>query len=302
MQSLLALAGMNPLENVVQHAYWRMTLPLAGKKIVLTLLSNHIVMQMIAAAVLVAALVPLFRWAKVGEAQEPSGMVPRGLRNFFEAICEFFRQYLARPQLGEHTDRLIPYIWTVFFFILTCNLLGLLPLEAITKPILGKYAFGGAATGNIWTNGTLAVCTLIAILVNGFRVQGLAYLKHFCPGPIWMFWLLGPIEVLGLISKTCALAIRLFANMLAGHILLAVLISFVSLAAEGLGPAGGVLVAVPVVLGSVAVNLLEVFVAFLQAFIFTFLTVVFIGLAISHEGEHEHAEHEDVSAAAQQAA
>jgi len=284
------IAQASPLEEVVQHAYWRTTVELAGRKIAVTVLSNHIVMQMLAAALLLGVLIPALRVAGVGRESKTDWLVPRGLRNFFEAICEFFRQHLARPQLGEHTDRLMPFIWTVFFYILTCNLLGLLPLEAITKPILGKYAFGGTPTGNIWTNGTLALMALAAILFNGFRVQGIAYLKHFCPGPVWMAPLLVVVEVIGLLAKIFALAVRLFANMLAGHILLAVLISFVGMAYAGLGTLGGIFIAIPVVLGSVAINLLEVFVAFIQAFIFTFLTVVFIGQAISHEGEHAEAE------------
>jgi len=89
-----------------------------------------------------------------------------------------------------------------------------------------------------------------------------------------------PVELIGLIAKTFALAVRLFANMIAGHILLAVLLGFILQAGSGIGAGAGLGVAVPVVLGSVAISLLEIFVAFLQAFIFTFLTSLFIGMSV----------------------
>jgi F-type H+-transporting ATPase subunit a len=290
MQPWQFLAEMNPLEHVVQHMMVRRQV--GG--VTLTLLSNHILIQILAALILIVVLVPLFRWMRVGQADSPAGLVPRGLRNMVEALCELFRTSLARPQLGDQTDRLMPLIWTVFCFILTCNLLGIVPLEATTKTIfrplgLERYAFGGTPTGNIWNNGTLAFFVLVALLYNGFRVQGIRYLAHFCPGPLWLAPLLIPVEIIGLFAKIVALAIRLFANMLAGHLLLAVLLGLISMAFAGVGLLGGFLVAVPVVAGSVAINLLELFVAFLQAFIFTFLIIVFIGQAIHHEGHEEHA-------------
>lgn len=285
MQPLLFLAeaALNPLEHVVQHPILRPEIN--GRPVMV--LSNHIMIQILAALILLLVLPPMFRWARIGKSEDPSELVPRGSRNFIEATCEFFRTNLARPQLGEDTDRLMPFIWTVFFFILTCNLLGLIPLESITKPILGRYAFGGTPTGNIWINGTLAFFALVAVLYNGFRVQGLGYLKHFVPGPIWLAPLMVLVEVVGLIAKIVALAIRLFANMLAGHLLLAALLGMLSLAFVGIGTLGGFVIAVPIIVSSVAINLLELFVAFLQAFIFTFLVIVFISQAITHEEHHE---------------
>jgi F-type H+-transporting ATPase subunit a len=287
MQPWLFLAEINPLEHVVQHTMVRKQV--GG--VTLTLLSNHILIQILAALILLVVLIPMFRWARIGRAEQPTNLVPRGFRNFVEAVCEFFRSNLAKPQLGDQTDRLMPFIWTVFAFILTCNLLGLVPLESVTKaafkPLgLERYAFGGTPTGNLWINGTLASFALVAILYNGFRQQGLGYLKHFIPGPIWMAPLMVIVELAGLFAKIVALAIRLFANMLAGHMLLAVLLGLISLAFVGVGLMGGLLIALPLVAGSVAINLLELFVAFLQAFIFTFLIIVFVGQAIHHE-EHE---------------
>lgn len=283
MQPLLFLAeGLNPLEHVVQHPIWRPEV----NGVPVMLLSNHIMIQILAALILLLVLPPMFRWARTGK-DDPGRMVPKGFPNFIEATCEFFRTNLAKPQLGEDTDRLMPFIWTVFFFILTCNLLGLIPLESLTKPILGKYAFGGAPTGNVWVNGTMAFFVLIAILYNGFKVQGIGFLKHFIPGPIWLAPLMVFVELAGLIAKIVALAIRLFANMLAGHLLLAALLGMLSLAFAGIGTLGGLVIAVPIVISSVAINMLELFVAFLQAFIFTFLIIVFISQAITHEEHHE---------------
>jgi F-type H+-transporting ATPase subunit a len=113
---------------------------------------------------------------------------------------------------------------------------------------------------------------------------------HFNPGPIWLSWLLIPIEIIGFVARIFALIVRLCANMIAGHVLLAVLLSFIFQAAEK-SIVAGLGVAVPVVLGSIAITLLELFVALLHAFIFTFLTTLFIGQAVvfHHAGHHEEA-------------
>ena len=213
-------------------------------------------------------------------------MVAAGPANMLEAICEYLRKEVAEPALHEHTDRFIKYIWSVFFFVLTVNILGLLPIPAVSN-LFGTH-LGGTATGNIWVTATLAIITMIMMVINGLRIGGKHYLAHFCPGPIWMAPLLVPVEIIGLIAKVFALAVRLFANMIAGHILLAVLLSFIMAAGSvsaGLGLGVGALV----VAGSVAINFLELFVAFLQAFIFTFLTTLFIGMSVvfHHEGHGE---------------
>lgn len=260
-----ALAVENPIAHIVDHAY--RTVSIGGLE--LTVLSKHVVVELIAAVLLVAVLCSVLRGRD---------LVPRGLANFFEAICQYFRTEVARPALGEHADRFVGYIWTVFFFILFCNLLGLLP-------------FSSTPTGNIWTTGTLAACSLVMIVANGLRLHGLGYLRNFCPGPLWLAPILVLVEVLGLLAKIFALAIRLFANMVAGHILLVVLLMFVNMAFAALGPGLGAFgIAILVVLGSVAINLLEIFVAVLQAFIFTFLTTLFIGQAVmmAHEVEPGH--------------
>ena len=161
--------------------------------------------------------------------------------------------------------------------MLTVNILGLLPIPVVSK-LFGTH-LGGTATGNIWMTATLAIITMVMMVVNGLRLGGKSYLAHFCPGPLWMAPLLVPVEIIGLIAKVFALAVRLFANMIAGHILLAVLLSFI-LAAGAMSTGLGLGVGALVVAGSVAINLLELFVAFLQAFIFTFLTTLFIGMSV----------------------
>jgi F-type H+-transporting ATPase subunit a len=124
------------------------------------------------------------------------------------------------------------------------------------------------------------------MVVNGLRFGGLDYVKHFCPGPLWLAPLLIPVEIIGLGAKAFALAVRLFANMIAGHILLGVLLGLIFSAAKALGTGGGLAIASVVVVGSVAITLLEVFVAFLQAFIFAFLTALFVGMSVNVHHEH----------------
>ncbi len=278
MTGLDLLASGNPISHVTDTT----VLEVGG----VTFLSRHILMQMTAAALLVMLIPRLTR--RVGKGLE----APTGGLNCLEAICLYFRDEVARPALGEHTDRFISYIWSAFFFILFCNLLGLIPFDALSTWLFGHTYYGGTATGNIYTTGTLACCTLIMIVVNGLRLQGKAYVAHFCPGPLWLSPLLVLVEILGLGAKIFALAVRLFANMLAGHILLAVLLSFIGAAGVGLGFGLGYLsIGLVSLLGSVAINMLEIFVAFLQAFIFTFLTTLFIGQAVNieHHGD-EHGE------------
>jgi F-type H+-transporting ATPase subunit a len=274
----IAFMAENPLEHIVRH-------PMIQRN-GFTLLDSHIVMLMLAGFLLIL-LLPI--WVRRRRGTDDIGsLVPTGPGNAIEAICEYLRREVAQPALQEHTDRFIKFIWTVFFFILTVNLLGLLPIGGLQ--LFGAH-LGGTATANPWITGTMALITLGMVVINGLRLGGKQFLAHFNPGPIWLAWLLIPIEVIGLLARIFALIVRLCANMIAGHVLLAVLLSFIfSAAAKGI--AGGLGVAVPVVLGSVAITLLEIFVALLQAFIFTFLTTLFIGQAVvfHHDGHHEGAE------------
>jgi F-type H+-transporting ATPase subunit a len=244
------------------------------------------------AGVLLIALVPMMVRRRRGRG-DVDALVPAGGANMIEAVCQYLRKEVAEPALGPHTDRFIKYIWTVFFFVLTVNILGLLPIPAVSS-LFGTH-LGGTATGNIWVTATLALITMAMMVVNGLRLGGKHYLAHFCPGPLWMAPLLVPVEIIGLVAKVFALAVRLFANMIAGHILLAVLLSFI-MSAGTISAGLGLGVAIPVVLASAAINLLELFVAFLQAFIFTFLTTLFIGMSVVFHHDDHHDRHHEAAA------
>ena len=274
----------SPLEHIVQHPLIERpaSVGLLTPEGKITIFSDQIAMIALAGLLLVA-LVPMMVRRRRGKAGVDA-LVPAGSANMLEAICQYLRKEVAEPVLHEYTDRFIKYIWSVFFFVLTVNILGLLPIPVISN-LFGTH-LGGTATGNIWMTATLAIITMFMMVINGLRLGGKAYLAHFCPGPLWLAPLLVPVEIIGLIAKVFALAVRLFANMIAGHILLAVLLSFImaaGAASTGLGLGVGALV----VAGSVAINLLELFVAFLQAFIFTFLTTLFISMSVVlHHDEH----------------
>lgn len=296
----------SPLEHVVQHPFISRDvgiqapdfLPGLGK---FSWLSDHIIMQLTAALLVLLVMWRASSYARRGGSAELTP--PRGLGNFIEVICEYLRKNVATPALGPYTDAFVPYIWTVFFFVLFSNLLGLIPLEPLTRYFWLKdshlthgHGIGGTSTGNIFVTGTLAGFTLLMLVFNGLRLQGMSFVKHFFQGPFPISVLIAFLEVIGLVAKTFALMMRLFANMVAGHVLLAVLLSFVALSTHALGTGAGYGIGVMVVLGSVAINLLELFVAFLQAFIFTFLTAMFIGQAINiHHDEHEHDAHTEES-------
>ncbi len=282
-------AGSSPLSHVIQHPLVTAEAdlgPLTPNGEV-TVLSDHITMIILAGLLLGLLLPRALRRRKKEEGIE--ALVPKGFANGLEAICHYLRKEVAEPALGEHTDRFIKYIWSVFFFVLTMNLLGLVPIAGVSA-LFGTHV-GGTATSNIWVTGTLALSTLVMMVVNGIRLAGKHFLAHLCPGPLWLAPILVPVELVGMLAKAFALAVRLFANMVAGHVLLAVLLGFVLSAGTAAGAGVGLAVAVPVVLGSVAISMLEIFVAFLQAYIFTFLTTLFIGMSVTvhHDDHHEEA-------------
>src|SRR5687768_2418426 len=194
----------NPLDHIVRHQMI--------ERNGITLLDSHIVMLILAGFLLIL-LLPI--WVRRRRGTDAVGsLVPTGAGNAIEAICEYLRKEVAQPALQQHTDRFIKFIWTIFFFILTVNLLGLLPLGGIQ--LLGAH-LGGTATANPWITGTLALITLGMVVINGLRLGGKQFLAHFNPGPLWLSWLLIPIEVVGLLARIFALIVRLCANMIAGH-------------------------------------------------------------------------------------
>lgn len=284
------LLASNPLDHVVQHTV--LDLNPGGGILSFPIVSNHIIMQVLA-AVLVVLILP---WAlrKRAGTDEIGRLVPRGMGNAIEGLCQTLRDRFFQPNLGDYTDRFTPYLWSIFFFIFACNILGMVPLSDLFSAEVFHHQIGGTATGNLYVTGALAFCTLVMIVYNGLRFHGMAYVKHFFMGPWYLAWFVAILEIAGLGFKAMALAVRLFANMLAGHILLAVLLGFIAPVYETSVVAGS-LVGVGVIIASILVYFLEIFVAFLHAFIFTMLTAVFIGLAVNihheeHNEEHGHAE------------
>ncbi len=277
----LILAADNPLNHVVQHTLWDLN-PDGGPWFMVPIVSNHIIMQVVGALLLLWWLPRAVM--KTAGTDEINRHVPRGAANALEVICFGLRDRIFEPNLGRHTNRFTPLLWSYFFFILISNLLGMLPLSDWFYFVPG-HLIGGTSTGNIWVTGAMAVSSLVLIVYNGLRFNGMDYIKHFFMGPSFLAWFIALLEMAGMLFKTMALAVRLFANMLAGHILLAVLVSFANL-----GTTIGQILSPVVVLACVLFNFLEIFVAFLHAFIFTALTAVFLGMAVNihHDDEHEH--------------
>lgn len=216
--------------------------------------------------------------------------------HMIEVICSYLREEVVRPMLHDRTDKLMPFLWTIFFFILVNNLLGLVPIldivHLLSPDLKAKHAtpIGGTATQNIWVTGVLAI--VAALLFNGAAIKRLGvggYFAHMTAGaPIYAAPIIFVLELASqIVIKPFALALRLFANMTAGHILLATLFSFV-----GAVVGKGFLIQGPVTLisgvGAIGIMFLELFVAFMQAFVFMFLTTVFISLMDHHDHDHEH--------------
>lgn len=264
---VVVAAGDDPLSHVVPHRLFEV----AGGNVV----TNHVLM-LVVSAVLLMLLMPLAARAK--------GVVPTGFRNLIESVLQFIREEIARPILGHHADHFVPFLWTLFFLILTANLLGMIPIGAAASTIDAHWQhLGGTATGNISITAGLALCSFFFIHISGIREQGfLTYCKNFVPHvhPILLILFI-PLELLAALVKPFALAVRLFANMLAGHIVLAVILGFGAVGLHAAG--GGYGITLASALGAVALSLLELFVAFLQAYLFTFLTTLFVGMAVHPE-------------------
>ena len=197
---------------------------------------------------------------------------PKGLANVIEALVIYVRDEVAMNNIGKGGERYIPFVLTLFFFILFLNLFGLVP-------------FGASATGNIAITAALAVLSLVAIEIGGLLHLGpKAYMKTIVYVPEGLPWygkipmalIMTPVEAIAKLARIFALAIRLFANMTAGHLVILSLVGLIYMA----GSAGGAvrIVVLGPILMAVAIMLMEIFIAFLQAYIFAMLTSVFIGL------------------------
>ena len=271
----------------------------------------------------VAGAIALFVMARAAKAiaTGPESMgherfVTKGrLSQLVETISLYLRDEMLKPVMGERlANAWLPFLLAQFFLILTLNLFGLVPFFDAQEFLFGLMGrkmdplpldethvlFGGAATASISVTAGLAVCSFFAILWQSIRELGVkGTLEHLCGGPDLVhgplvLWLVIPIifavELAGMFIKPAALAVRLFANMVAGHTLLVVLFGFGASAAKlGVGGVAGVTAIAGVF--AVAITFLELFVAFLQSFVFMFLTAVFISL-MSHGDEHHEHEHD----------
>lgn len=218
------------------------------------------IMMWIAAVLLIGGLL----WSMRGR-----GQVPRGrLQNLVEIFFLFVRDEIAVKNIGHEGHRYTPYLATCFFFILSMNFLGLIP-------------WGATATGNLGVTIVLALSAFVVTQIAGMRAQGVVgYWMHLVPNgvPGWLYPIMIPVEIIGLFTKPFALMMRLFANMVAGHLVLFFLLGLIFFIANIGGTAAGFAVAPVAVALAFAIFLLEIFVALLQAFIFTLLTSVFIGM------------------------
>jgi F-type H+-transporting ATPase subunit a len=240
--------------------------------------TKFMVLELLAAALAAVIFIPLSRRAKTSD-------VPTGpFWNAFESLLTFIREDVAKPNLGEHdADRYTPFLWTLFVFILFCNLLGMFP-------------FLGSPTASVWVTAGLAVCAFVMMHGAPIAEHGLIhYLKSTWPHielghniiarafGTFLSFAIWAIELLGTVIKAFVLSVRLFANMFAGHMVLASILLFIVIVGNsGLGMLWGV-VTVSSIVGVVALSLLELFVAFLQAYVFVFLTSLFMGMALHPE-------------------
>ncbi len=231
-------------------------------------LTKFKVLMLVAAGLILLIYIPLARRAQSGEP-------PRGRWwNCFESILTFLRDKVAKPYLGHDADHYVPFLWTLFLFILFCNLLGMFP-------------FLGSPTASFAVTGALALIAFCAIHGSAIVEMGFpGYLKSYVPHihvPFGMGYFIIPlivgIEAIGNLIKAFVLAVRLFANLFAGHMVLAFLLSFIVMVKDQ-GPVLFWGITSASVFGVAALSLLELFVAFLQAFIFTFLTALFMGSAL----------------------
>lgn len=222
-------------------------------------ITQHVVFMWIAAVILIILL------RRAANSYKKS-LVPKGITNLLEVLVVFVKDEIVKPSIGKGYEKFLPFLLTVFFFILTCNFLGLIP--------------GGAtSTSNISVTATLAVISFLVIQGGGIVKNGLfGYFKGLIPHgiPLWLIPIMFVVEILGLFTKPFALAIRLFANMTAGHIVILALIGLIFiLKTPFVSPVS--------VMFALFIYLLEILVAIIQAYIFTMLSALFIGMAVHQE-------------------
>ncbi len=221
--------------------------------------------------IIVALLIVIVMVAKNGY-KKRENKAPKGLQTLVELLVVFVRDSIVRPMIGEkHCDKYLPYLLTLFFFIFFCNCMGLIPF----------FPAGANVTGNIAVTATLALIT--------FFITNLSGNKHYwidifnTPGvPAWLkvFPLMPVVELVGVFTKPIVLMIRLFANMTAGHIVILGFVVLIFIISNAISPAVGAGTSVISTLFGVFISLLECLVAYIQAFVFTMLSALYIGMAV----------------------
>ena len=232
-----------------------------------------------AAAIMLAVimLLVIVFVARAGYKKRPN-QAPKGLQSLVEMLVVYVRDSIVKPMIGEkHYERYLPYLLTLFFFIFFCNILGLIPF----------FPAGANITGNIAVTATLAVITFLITNISGNRHYWTDIFNT--PGvPAWLkvFPLMPVVELVGVFTKPIVLMIRLFANMTAGHIVILGFIVIIFILSNLFGMVVGGAVSVVSVLFSVFISLLECLVAYIQAFVFTMLTALYIGMAVAEPHTH----------------
>jgi len=258
-------SGKNTYLNKAEHIKILATDGKIDEEATLKLYDFSITKNVTAMFIAVIAILLVFT-SVAGAYKKRAGLAPKGLQSFAEPLIIFIRDDIARPNIGYKYEKFMPLLLTIFFFIWFNNLLGLIPI------------FPGSAnvTGNIAVTMVLAAIVLVVVNLNGNKY----YWSHiFKPDvPFWLLPIMWIVEIIGVFSKPFALMIRLFANITAGHIIVLSLISLIFIFKT--------LAIAPVSVAFVLfMYVLELLVSFLQAFIFTMLTALFIGTAVE---EHHH--------------
>jgi len=259
-------------------------------------ITKHVFMLWLVAAVVFCVVTWTVRRFINREREQP---VPQGFGNALESVVEFVRDAIAQPNVGHKWLRAwTPLLLTLFTFIFAANIVGLIPifdllallnhtvLHLPEDSFLVKLTHGGTtATGNFNVTAGLATVTFFAIIIAGVRAHGFVQhwknmVPHGLPAPIYL--ILIPIEIMGMFVRPFALTMRLAANMTGGHIAVLAILSFVFIFADLFGRAiagigVGVVISLPLAVG---ISGLEIIVVLVQAYVFTLLTAVFIGMAI----------------------
>jgi F-type H+-transporting ATPase subunit a len=254
--------------------------------------TKHVLMLwLVAATIFVVVVLSVRRYLRQDRA------IPSGFMNALEAVVDFIKESIVRPNVGDKwVGTWTPLLVTLFLFILGANVIGLIPIfdvlallnhtiiHAAEDSFLTRVTHGGVtATGNFNVTAALATISFFSIIIAGTKAHG--FVKHWknmvphgLPLPVTLFLI--PIEIMGMFVRPFALTMRLAANMTGGHIAILAILSFVFIFTQQFGPAAGMGVGVFSLVLAVLISALEIIVVLVQAYVFTLLTAVFIGMAI----------------------